>query len=67
MYLLYDKIQTENINTEIFKLYWVSLLEMQTNFSGFEICNIRQYVMKYSISEVILFAHFLLYRVNKEV
>ena len=40
---------------------------MQTNVSGFEIYNIKQYVMKYSKSKAILFAHFLLYCVNKEV
>jgi len=67
MYVFYDKIQTENIDTGIFKFYWVKLLEMQTNVSGFEIYNIKQYVMKYSKSKAILFAHFLLYCVNKEV
>jgi len=35
MYVLYDEIQSENINTEIFKSYYVSLSELQTNFSGF--------------------------------
>jgi len=33
MYALCDEIQIENINTETFKLYWVSLLEMQTNLT----------------------------------